>query len=138
MCSVMPHSLQPHGLYVACQAPLSMESSRQEYWSGLPFPFPGDLSDPGIEPDLLHHRQILYHLRPREAQVSAVKHCELAVNIYVYIPTSLVAQMVENLPVVWETWVQSLGWKIPWRRAWQPTAAFLPGESPRTEEPVAL
>ena len=27
---------------VAHQAPLSMESSRQEYWSGLPFPFPGD------------------------------------------------------------------------------------------------
>ena len=32
------------------QAPLSMEFSRQEYWSGLPFPSPGDLSDPGIEP----------------------------------------------------------------------------------------
>ena len=32
------------------QAPLSMEFSRQEYWSGLPFPTPGDLSDPGIEP----------------------------------------------------------------------------------------
>ena len=31
------------------QAPLSMEFSRQEYWSGLPFPSPGDLSDPGIE-----------------------------------------------------------------------------------------
>ena len=29
---------------------LSMELSRQEYWSGLPFPFPGDLPDPGIEP----------------------------------------------------------------------------------------
>ena len=27
-----------------------MEFSRQEYWSGLPFPFPGDLPDPGIEP----------------------------------------------------------------------------------------
>ena len=35
---------------VACQAPLSMEFSRQEYWSGLPFPFPGDLLDPGIKP----------------------------------------------------------------------------------------
>ena len=32
------------------QAPLSMEFSRQEYWSGLPFPSPGDLPDPGIEP----------------------------------------------------------------------------------------
>ena len=35
---------------VACQAPLSMEFSRQEYWSGLPFPPPEDLPDPGIEP----------------------------------------------------------------------------------------
>ena len=35
---------------VALQAPLSMEFSRQEYWSGLPFPFPGGLPDPGIEP----------------------------------------------------------------------------------------
>ena len=35
---------------VACQAPLSTEFSRQEYWSGLPFPSLGDLPDPGIEP----------------------------------------------------------------------------------------
>ena len=35
---------------VAYQAPLSMEFSRQEYWSGLPHPPPGDLPDPGIEP----------------------------------------------------------------------------------------
>ena len=32
------------------QAPLSMGFPRQEYWSGLPFPPPGDLPDPGIEP----------------------------------------------------------------------------------------
>ena len=35
---------------VAHQAPLSMGFSRQEYWSGLPFPSPGDLPSPGIEP----------------------------------------------------------------------------------------
>ena len=35
---------------VACQAPLSMGFSRQEYWSGLSFPPPGDLPDPGIKP----------------------------------------------------------------------------------------
>ena len=34
----------------ARQAPLSMEFLRQEYWSGLPFPSPGDLSNPGIKP----------------------------------------------------------------------------------------
>jgi len=35
---------------VACQAPLFMAFPRQEYWSGLPFPSPGDLLNPGIEP----------------------------------------------------------------------------------------
>ena len=35
---------------VARQAPLSMEFSKQEYWSGLPYPTPGDLPNPGIEP----------------------------------------------------------------------------------------
>ena len=40
-CEPMDYSLQ---------APLSMGFSRQEYWSGLPLPSPGDLPDPGIEP----------------------------------------------------------------------------------------
>ena len=35
---------------VTCQAPLSMGFSKQEYWSGLSFPSPGDLPNPGIEP----------------------------------------------------------------------------------------
>ena len=38
---------------IARQAPLSVEFSRQEYWSSLPFPTPGDLPDPGIEPQSL-------------------------------------------------------------------------------------
>ena len=46
LCSFMSDSLQRHGLQP--QAPLSMGFSRQEYWSGVPFPFPGDLPDPGI------------------------------------------------------------------------------------------
>ena len=47
---------------IAHQAPLSMGFSRQEYWSGLPFPSPGDLLTQGSSPRLLHCRQILYHL----------------------------------------------------------------------------
>ena len=35
---------------IACQAPQSMGFSRQKYWSGLPFPSPGDLPNPGIKP----------------------------------------------------------------------------------------
>ena len=48
--SVVSNSLRPHGLYIAHQALLSMVFSRQEYWNGSPFPFPGDLPDPGTEP----------------------------------------------------------------------------------------
>ena len=36
--------------YIAHQAPLSMTFSRQEYWSGVPFPTPGNFSDSGIKP----------------------------------------------------------------------------------------
>ena len=46
-CSVVSSSETPWN--VALQAPLSMELSRQEYWSGLPFPPPGDLPDPGVK-----------------------------------------------------------------------------------------
>ena len=38
--------------YIAHQAPLSMAFPRQEYWNGLSFPFPGDLTNPGIKPRL--------------------------------------------------------------------------------------
>ena len=51
---------------------------------------------------------------------------------------SLVAQMVKNLPAMWETWFQPVGWKIPWRRSWKSTLVFLPGESPSTGEPGML
>ena len=47
-CSVLSDFLWPPWT-VAHQNPLSMEFSKQEYWSGLPFPSPGDLPDPGIE-----------------------------------------------------------------------------------------
>ena len=52
---------------VTHQAPLSMEFSRQEHWNGLPFPPPGDLPDPGIEPTSLYvysvGRRVLYNER---------------------------------------------------------------------------
>ena len=52
-CDVLSHSDMFDSVTpwtVAHQAPLSMEFSRQEYWSGLPCPPPGDLPDPGIKP----------------------------------------------------------------------------------------
>ena len=37
---------------------------------------------------------------------------------------SLMVQMVKNLPVMQETWIWSLGWEDPWRKAWQPTSVL--------------
>ena len=68
-----------------------MRFSRQEYWSGLPAPSPGDLPDPGIEP------------RSPALWVDALPSA----------PPSLVAQIIKNLPAVQETQVQSLGWEDP-------------------------
>ena len=50
MCALSRVQLCSTPWTVAHQAPLSMEFSRQEYWSGLPFPTAGDFPDPGIEP----------------------------------------------------------------------------------------
>ena len=66
---------------VARQAPLSIEFSRQEYWSGLPFPSLGDLPNPGIEP------------RSFALQADALTS---EPNKW----ASLVAQMMKNLPAV--------------------------------------
>ena len=54
---------------VACQAPLFMGFSRQEYWSGLPFPSLGNCPDQGSNPSFPHCRQILYHLSKRETKL---------------------------------------------------------------------
>ena len=69
MCVCLAHSVVSDSVThwtIACQAPLSMGFSRQEYWSGLPFPSPGDLPDPGFKPasslSVLHCRQFLYPL----------------------------------------------------------------------------
>ena len=57
--SVMFNSVTPWT--VARQAPLSMEFSRQEHWSGLPFHSQGIFPTQGSNPFLLNCRQILYH-----------------------------------------------------------------------------
>ena len=46
-----------------------MVFSRQEYWSGLPFPSLGDLPDPGMEPGLLYFMWILHHLSPQGSPI---------------------------------------------------------------------
>ena len=66
---------------VAYQAPLSMKFSRQEYWSRLPFPSPGDLPDPGIEPESLHCRQMLGCLSHQGSPNKESGGSEIVVNL---------------------------------------------------------
>ena len=54
---------------------------------------------------------------------------EGGMNWKTWIGKCRLAQRLKCLPAVQETWVQSLGWEDPWRRKWQPTPVFLPGES---------
>ena len=83
---------------VAHQAPPSMGFSRQEYWSGLLFPSPGDLPGPGIEPrSPALQADALTDEPPRKPRVHI----------------SLVAQMVKNLPVMQKTQDGYLGWEDP-------------------------
>ena len=63
---------------VAYQAPPSMGFSRQEYWSGLPFPSPGDLPDPGIEPgSSTSQADALPSEPPGKPYMSALEHVYL-------------------------------------------------------------
>ena len=59
---------------VACQAPLSMEFSKQEYQSGQPFPSPGDLPDPRIEPG---SPALQAHSLPSQPPVNICVKCQL-------------------------------------------------------------
>ena len=58
---------------VASQAPLSMEFSRQEYWSGWPFLLQGIFQTQGLNPGLLHCRQILYCLSQQGSPCTVIK-----------------------------------------------------------------
>ena len=70
---------------VAYQAPPSMEFSRQEYWSGLPFPSPGDLPDPGIEPGFpTLQADALPSEPPGKLKSPIVKMSLFFINIYFY------------------------------------------------------
>ena len=66
-------SLQPQWT-VVCQAPLSMGFSRQEYWSGVPFPSSRDLTDPGIEPGSLALQADSFLSEPQGSHVESDRH----------------------------------------------------------------
>ena len=57
--------------------------------------------------------------------VTSLKTLIISSQVFLIYGASLVAQMVKNLPIIWETQVRSLDQKIHWRREWQPTLVFL-------------
>ena len=71
-CSVMSESFVTPGT-VPHQAPLSMGLPRQEYWGGLPFPGPGDLPNPGIEPTSLASPALQVDSLPSEPTGKPIK-----------------------------------------------------------------
>ena len=124
LCPTLCHLMD----YMACQPLLSMRFSRQESWSGLPCPPLGDLPNPGMEPASLMSpvwQADSLSLSPQRSPIMCVctymsvyiyTHAYTYICMYIYIYmawTSLVAQLVKNLPAMQEAQVQFLGWEDP-------------------------
>ena len=107
----MSNSLGPPWT-VTCQAPLSMEFSRQEYWNGLPFPSTEDLCDTGIKPGSPTLQADSLPSKP---------------------PWRL-----ENLSAVWKTWFRSLGQEDPLEKGMATQSSILTWRTSWTEEPGGL
>ena len=67
----------------AHQAPPSLGFSRQEHWSGLPFPSPGIFPTQGSNPDLPHYRQRLYHLSYQGSPIKIIDYVYFIQSIHV-------------------------------------------------------
>ena len=139
--------MPPHGL--------SMEFSRLEYWSGEPFPSPGDLPNPGIKPRSPESQAVsLLTELQQELGITYYFHCVWRHQSLGKVERANQFLKSEIRKIIQEI---SLGWKEalpiallhtciahkeqvglspfeilygrPWRRKWQPTPVFLPGES---------
>ena len=129
-----------------------MKFSRRIYWSGLPFHSPRDLPKPGSNPGLLHCRQILYHLSQQGSPlflspslfIFLLSICVSIIYLREGNGTPLQYSCLENPWTEGPGRLQSMGslgvgcyWAtslslftfMHWRRKWQPTPVFLPGES---------
>ena len=129
---------------VACQFPLLVKFSRQEYWSGLPLPPPGDVPDPGTEPVSPTLTGEFFTIEP-PGKPNLVK-CLAQSPCFLFIREGngnpLQYSCLENSMDGGAWWAAVHGVAksqtrlndftftfLHWRRKWQPTPVFLPGES---------
>ena len=108
----------------------------QQYWSGLPFPSPGDLPDPGIESTFpaLQEESL-----PTELQGKLfVRTLHQDPSVLVGPLASLVAQTVKYLPAMQETWVRFLGREDPLKKEMAIHSSTLAWKIPWTEKPDRL
>ena len=116
---------------VAYQAPPSMGFSRQEYWSGLPFPSPGDLHNSGIERRSPTFQADALTSEPPGKRYLSVVLIQISLILWVRMRVSYVLCLyfqrihMQCRRLGFDSWVG----KMPWTRKWQPTPVFLPGES---------
>ena len=116
-CSVMSDFVVPWT--VAHQTTLFTGFPRQEYWTGLPFPSPKDLPDPGIGP------ASVASTAPAGRLFTTDTTC-----------TSQVAQTVTQMPAMQEIWVRSLGREDPLEKEMATQSSILARRIPRAEEPA--
>ena len=78
---------------VACQAPLSMGFSRRESWSGLPFPPPGDLPNPGIKPKSLTPHALAGRFFTTSGTLEAQFSLEVGENLRIFTVSSVISRL---------------------------------------------
>ena len=117
---------------VACQAPLFVEFPRNDYWSGLPFPYPRNLPDPGIKPVFSALQVDSFTDEPTG------KPKDIMTSSFLIRRTSLVAQTVKRLPTMQVTWVWSLGREEPLEKEMATHSGTLALRIPWVEEPGGL
>ena len=95
---------------VARLASLSMELSRQEYWSGLPFPLQRNFPTQGSDPGLLPRRQILYRLSHREVVIRACSgpHLLIATNPAESVLATSCGVLLLTAPTLHQAWPLAL------------------------------